>query len=71
MSCSLDSNCKLSLMESASSSNTSWKNLSSFGHALSELSEIFIIDLFDSVSIRTYKPSYEASSKDENFFPFP
>ena len=69
MSCSLDSNCKLSLMESASSGNTSWKNLSSFGHALSELSEIFIIDLFNSVS--TDKPSCEASSKDENFFPFP
>ena len=37
-------------MESASTCNTSWKNLSSFGHALSELSEILVINSLDSVS---------------------
>ena len=37
-------------MVSASACYTSWKNLSSLGHALSELSEILIIDLLDSVS---------------------
>ena len=50
MSCSLDSNCKLTLVVSTSACNTSWKNLSSLGHALSELSKILIIDLLDSVS---------------------
>ena len=50
VSCSLDSNCELTLMVSASACYTSGKNLSSLGHALSELSEILIIDLLDSVS---------------------
>lgn len=50
MSCSLDSNCELTLVVSASACYTSWKNLSSFGHALSELSEILVINFLDSVS---------------------
>ena len=50
MSCSLDSNCKLTLVVSTSACNTSWKNLSSLGHALSELSEILVINFLDSVS---------------------
>jgi len=37
-------------MVSASACYTSGKNLSSFSHALSELSEILVIDLLDSVS---------------------
>ena len=36
-------------MVSASACYTSWKNLSSFSHALSELGKILVIDLFDPV----------------------
>ena len=44
LACSLDCNCELSLVKSASAGNTSGKNLSSFRNELSELCYVLIID---------------------------
>lgn len=50
VSCSLDSNCKFSLVVCAGTGNSSGKNLGTLGHALSELSSILVIYLLHSVS---------------------
>ena len=50
VTCSLDSRCKLSLVICTGAGNTSGQYLYPFGHALSELSDIFIVYLFCSVN---------------------
>ena len=50
ISCSLYSHCQLTLMISACTGNTSWQNLSSVSHALSESCDILVINFFNSVS---------------------
>ena len=49
MTSSLDSLCELSLMVSTSTCYTSWEDLGSLSHALSELCDIFIVDSLCSV----------------------
>ena len=50
MSCSLDSNCELTLVESAGACHTSGQDLSSLGDALLQLCQVLIIDSLDPVS---------------------
>ena len=71
VSCSLDSNSKFALMESASTCYTSGKDLSSLSHALSELSDVLIINSLDSVSAEHTNLLAGLLRRDGNFFPFP
>ena len=50
LSCSLDSCCQLSLMISAAARNAAGQDLSALGHALSELSNVLVINEFGSVN---------------------
>ena len=70
MSCSLDRNRQLTLMECAGTGDTAGQDLGSLRHALLQLRNVLVVDLLDAVNAEHTNLLADAW-KDENFFHAP